>query len=112
MEEYKVLYRVYNDSVTMGYKNVVRPFEPVGPKHHKRPCGLYHTMLQRIIPYTAKGVIWYQGEGNAERAEQYRVLFPALIRQWRTDFHQPDLPFILFSCRILIILLARSSKLG
>ena len=93
MEEYKVLYRVYNDSVTMGYKNVVRPFEPVGPKHHKRPCGLYHTMLQRIIPYTAKGVIWYQGEGNAERAEQYRVLFPALIRQWRTDFHQPDLPF-------------------
>lgn len=93
MDDYKALYRIYNDSVTMGYKNAARPFEPVGPKHHKRPCGLYHNMLQRIIPYTAKGIIWYQGEGNAERAEQYRVLFPALIKQWRTDFRQPDLPF-------------------
>lgn len=70
-------------------------------------------MLQRIIPYTAKGVIWYQGEGNAERAEQYRVLFPALIRQWRTDFHQPDLPFYFVQLSNFDHpFLARSSKLG
>lgn len=93
MKEYKKLYRIYNDSILMGYKNAVRPFEPVGPKHHKRPCGLYYTMLQRIIPYTVKGVIWYQGEGNAERAEQYRTLFPELIKQWRKDFKKKNLPF-------------------
>ena len=93
MATYKSLYTIYNDSVTKGYKNAIRPFEPVGPRHHKRPCGLYHNMLQRIIPFTAKGIIWYQGEGNAERSEQYRTLFPALIKQWRTDFQCPDLPF-------------------
>lgn len=93
MTEYKALYKIYNDSVIMGYKNAARPFEPVGPKHHKRPCGLYHNMLKRIIPYSAKGIIWYQGEGNAERSEQYRTLFPALIKQWRADFQRPDLPF-------------------
>lgn len=93
MAAYKSLYTIYNDSVALGYKNATRPFEPVGPKHHKRPCGLYHNMLQRIIPFTAKGVIWYQGEGNAERSEQYQTLFPALIEQWRTDFQQPNLPF-------------------
>lgn len=93
MSKYKSLYKIYNDSVALGYKNAIRPFEPVGPKHHKRPCGLYHNMLQTIIPYTAKGVIWYQGEGNAERGEQYKTLFPALIKQWRADFHRPNLPF-------------------
>lgn len=93
MADYKALYKIYNDSVMKGHKNAVRPFEPVGPKHHKRPCGLYHNMLKRIIPFTAKGIIWYQGEGNAERSEQYRTLFPALIKQWRADFRRPGLPF-------------------
>lgn len=93
MKEYKIRFKRYNDSVAMGYRNLIRPFEPIGPKHHKRPCGLYHTMLKRIVPYTVRGVIWYQGEGNAERGEQYRTLFPALIEEWRRDFEQPDLPF-------------------
>jgi len=45
----------------------------MGEKHYKRPYGLYNNMLKRIIPYTAKGVIWYQGEANAPRAEQYQT---------------------------------------
>ena len=93
MEEYKQRFKVYNDSVAMGHRDISRPFEPVGPKHHKRPSGLYHSMLKRILPYAIKGVIWYQGEGNAERGEQYRTLFPALIKEWRKDFEQPELPF-------------------
>ena len=46
-----------------------------------------------VKPWTAfpiKGVIWYQGEANVGRPEQYGDLFPALItdwrRQWRSDF--------------------------
>jgi len=38
-------------------------------------------------------VIWYQGEANRERAEQYRTLFPALIRDWRVNFRNEALPF-------------------
>ena len=93
MEEYKQRFKLYNDSVAMGHRDIARPFEPVGPKHHKRPSGLYHSMLKRILPYSVKGVIWYQGEGNAERGEQYKTLFPALIKEWRKDFEQPELPF-------------------
>ncbi|HRZ97842.1 MAG TPA: sialate O-acetylesterase, partial [Paludibacter sp.] len=85
--------KVYFDSVRLGYK-AIRPVEPMGDKHYKRPFGLYNTMLKRIIPYTSKGVIWYQGEANATRAEQYRTLFPALIDEWRSDFKNPKMPFL------------------
>jgi sialate O-acetylesterase len=51
-------------------------------------------MLKRIIPYTAKGAIWYQGEHNSPHAGQYRTLFPAMIEQWRTDFKNANLPFL------------------
>ena len=42
--------------------------------------------------FTIKGVIWYQGEANAGRAYQYRKLFPALIKGWRSDWSN-DFPF-------------------
>lgn len=50
-------------------------------------------MIRGLIPYTLRGAIWYQGESNAERAHQYRTLFPALIANWRQDWQQPELPF-------------------
>ncbi len=91
--EYEKGLKIYFDSVRAGHK-AVRPVEPMGEKHYKRPYGLYNTMLKRIIPYTAKGVIWYQGEANAPRAEQYQTLFPALISEWRADFQNPKMPFL------------------
>jgi sialate O-acetylesterase len=50
-------------------------------------------MIKGLEPYTLRGVIWYQGENNAERAYQYRKLFPAMIANWRQDWQQPNLPF-------------------
>ncbi len=50
-------------------------------------------MIAPIVPYTLKGVIWYQGENNADRAWQYRKLFPAMIENWRSDWNNKDLPF-------------------
>lgn len=58
-----------------------------------RPEGLYNAMLVPLTPYQLAGVIWYQGESNVLRAEQYRVLLPMLIAHWRTIFDRPDLPF-------------------
>ena len=69
------------------------PREPIGPNSGKSPYKLYNGMVAPLIPYTLRGVIWYQGENNAERAYQYRRLFPALINSWRKDFKKPDLPF-------------------
>ncbi len=59
-----------------------------------RPTELYNGMIAPLIPYAIRGAIWYQGESNAGRAEQYRTLFPDMIRNWRRDWGQGDFPFL------------------
>jgi len=59
-----------------------------------KPSELYNGMIAPLIPYAIKGAIWYQGESNAGRAEQYRTLFPDMIRCWRRDWGQDDFPFL------------------
>jgi sialate O-acetylesterase len=66
---------------------------PIGPRSEKRPGGLYHHMVMKIAPYTARGVIWYQGESDDERADRYASLFSTLIRCWR-DTWADALPFL------------------
>ncbi|RYU78543.1 sialate O-acetylesterase [Hymenobacter persicinus] len=70
-----------------------KPAEPQKATSNKSPYKLYNGMIRGLQPYTLRGVIWYQGESNAERAWQYRTLFPALIANWRHDWQQPALPF-------------------
>ena len=52
-----------------------------------RPTVLYNAMINPIIPYAIKGVIWYQGESNAGKAYQYRELFPLMIQDWRKQWN-------------------------
>jgi sialate O-acetylesterase len=40
-----------------------------------------------------RGVLWYQGEANANRAYQYRTAFPLMIKDWRSQWKQGDFPF-------------------
>lgn len=56
------------------------------------PTVLYNGMISPLIPYTIKGAIWYQGEANVGRAEQYKRLFPAMITDWRERWGN-DFPF-------------------
>jgi len=65
---------------------------PVG--NHCTPSALYNAMIQPLIPYGIQGAIWYQGEGNAGRAYQYRTLFAAMIECWRENWGQGDFPFL------------------
>jgi sialate O-acetylesterase len=58
-----------------------------------QPEGLFNGMVAPLIPYGLRGILWYQGESNAERAGEYRALFPAMIAAWREQFGQGDLPF-------------------
>lgn len=69
------------------------PREPMGPRNSNSPYKLYNGMIAPVLAYTIKGVIWYQGEGNAGRAAQYRRLFPAMIENWRNDFSNEKMPF-------------------
>ena len=57
------------------------------------PTVLFNAMVHPWKGFPVKGVIWYQGEANADRAAQYTRLFPALIADWRGFWQQKDLPF-------------------
>lgn len=67
---------------------------PMGRKSLFRPYGLYYTMMQRILPYTVKGVLYYQGEEDTNKTDRYDILLEKLIGQYRTDFEDPELIFI------------------
>jgi sialate O-acetylesterase len=59
-----------------------------------KPLGLYNAMIAPLLYYRIKGVIWYQGESNADRPIEYRTLFPALIRNWREKWDEGNFPFL------------------
>lgn len=75
------------------------PIRAADPKRFTLPFaaagGLFNAMIHPLIPYTIRGVIWYQGESNAFRAEQYARLLPMMIADWRGRFGQGDFPFYL-----------------
>jgi len=79
------------DGVPVSWRR--RPRIPYGPKHPHRPAGLYNGMIHNMLPYAIAGAIWYQGESNASRHEQYRTLFPAMIQCWRDAWGQGDFGF-------------------
>jgi sialate O-acetylesterase len=59
---------------------------------------LYNGMLKPFLGFTIKGCIWYQGESNNDRPQQYETLFPAFVKQIRTQTGQGDFPF--YYCQI------------
>jgi len=58
------------------------------------PGSLYNGMIKPLIPFSIRGVIWYQGESNVSRAHQYGAIFPAQIRDWREQWGLGDFPFL------------------
>ena len=61
--------------------------------NQRMPSVLYNNMIHPLIPYSVRGVIWYQGESNVGHPIQYRKLFPKLIESWRREWGQGDFPF-------------------
>jgi sialate O-acetylesterase len=76
-----------------GWSYGMVPFAPLGPKAYQRPSGLYNTMIKPLQPYTIRGCIWYQGEGNSARHEEFRTLFPAFVEGWRKTWQNQEMPF-------------------
>jgi sialate O-acetylesterase len=50
-------------------------------------------MIAPLIPFSIRGAIWYQGESNEARAQQYGILLPTMIRAWRERWSQGNFPF-------------------
>ncbi len=73
---------------------VKKPLPPPGPNDRNAPGGLFNGMIFPIMHFAYKGIVWYQGEQDASKYARYRSWFPVMIKQWRHDFGQGDLPFL------------------
>jgi sialate O-acetylesterase len=69
------------------------PVPATHPSERITASYLFNGMIHPLIPYGIRGVIWYQGEGNAGRAYQYRKAFPLLIQDWRARWGEGNFPF-------------------
>ena len=70
-----------------------------GQRINKIPTVLYNSMIHPMLPLSIKGVLWYQGESNANSAQQamdYRDQFATLIRSWRREWSRgrSQFPFL------------------
>jgi sialate O-acetylesterase len=82
---------------------VCRPSVPLGviglpPQSYmsspSTPTVLYNAMIAPLQSFPIKGVIWYQGESNSDKARQYRDLFPCMIADWREGWNSGEFPFL------------------
>jgi len=61
---------------------------------HWAPGSLYRGLVEPLIPYAMKGVVFYQGESNrSRRNDTYRDSFTAMINQWRKGWGQDQIYF-------------------
>ena len=76
-------------------KDVIDQLAPPG-RWKDGATNIFNGMIAPIAGFGMRGVIWYQGEGNADAANaaNYRTLFPTMIADWRKRWEQGDFPFL------------------
>lgn len=76
-----------------GAKPSPSPGVPDALRDYRVASSIYDGMIAPLMPFAIKGAIWYQGESNEARAEQYNILLPTMIRAWRTGWNAGNFPF-------------------
>jgi len=70
-----------------------KPNDPIAMRKFKGgPAGLYNGKVANLAPYTLRGMLWYQGEGNAGNPGIYEQQLSQLVTSWRTLW-QDEVPF-------------------
>jgi len=88
-EYFKELFYIYG---AKGKEFNNRPKLPLSYSQNT-PTSLFNAMVNPLVPFSIKGVIWYQGENNVYNPVQYKSLLPAMINDWRQKFDCGDFPF-------------------
>ncbi|GAB6011885.1 sialate O-acetylesterase [Viscerimonas tarda] len=93
LEKYEAEKATYDKESEDAKNSIKAPEKPQGINHNNALSTLWNGMIKPLVPYTIKGVIWYQGESNADRASDYKQVFTNLINSWRKEWGQGGFPF-------------------
>ncbi|HEU4869273.1 MAG TPA: sialate O-acetylesterase [Pyrinomonadaceae bacterium] len=80
-------------AVAAGARPSPSPSVPDALREYRIASSIYNGMIAPLIPFYIRGAIWYQGESNEARAQQYELLLPAMIRAWRERWGEGNFPF-------------------
>jgi sialate O-acetylesterase len=69
-----------------------KPKTPFSSTGSGVPGRLYNRMIYGLEPYTLRGIIWFQADGNNPFPAEYSDMFQALIKEWRVEWKE-ELPF-------------------
>jgi sialate O-acetylesterase len=76
-----------------GAKPQPSPPVPDALREYRVAASIYDGMIAPLVPFSLRGAIWYQGESNEARAQQYGILLPTMIKAWRERWGQGEFPF-------------------
>lgn len=76
-----------------GARPTPSPSVPDALREYRIASSIYNGMIAPLIPFMIRGAIWYQGESNEARAQQYGHLLPTMIKSWRERWSAGDFPF-------------------
>jgi sialate O-acetylesterase len=80
-------------AIAAGARPSPSPAVPDALREYRIASSIYDGMIAPLIPFYIRGVIWYQGESNEARAQQYGLLLPTMIKAWRERWGEANLPF-------------------
>lgn len=87
----------YMSEEVLGFDESFTVLQPATYYAERQPTQIYNRMIHPIQKFPIKGILWYQGESNAdalEDAKGYGILFKKLIHQYRQEWGLGDIPFI------------------
>lgn len=71
------------------------PAQKGGVSFQNIPTGMYNSMISPLRNLSFKGVLWYQGETNTSRPNEYEALLTAMIKDWRVKWNDAEMPFFI-----------------
>ena len=80
-------------AVAAGARPSPSPTVPDALREYRIASSIYNGMIAPLIPFYIRGAIWYQGESNEARAQQYELLLPTMIKAWRERWGEGNFPF-------------------
>jgi len=80
-------------AIAAGARPSPSPAVPDALREYRIASSIYDGMIAPLIPFYIRGAIWYQGESNEARAQQYEILLPTMIRAWRERWGAGNFPF-------------------